>query len=1137
MSKYSFVDQTKKVHAPLFDLKYCSRCCMPETEEGYSDDEHGMCRPCSSSEQKMHIDWVERSKMLEEILDKCQKQAGNNYDCIVPISGGKDSAFQLHVLTKVYKLKVLAVTYSHNWFSKTGWYNLMMSLDEFNVDHIMFTPNRDLVNRIAKKSLSMIGDSCWSCHAGVGAWPLHVATKYNIPVIIYGESIAENASRGDYSQLQFEYDKNYYTTFSAKKTPDEMLCSSLESKDLFIYQLPTDEEYEASQIKIIHLGDFIFWDDERQMEFIRDTYDWKETDIENAYKGYKSAECIMPGVHDFLCYLKRGWARATFHASLDVRNGLLTRDEGFKLINSIDPQRPEVLDYYLKITGIKEKDFYATIKRNVSISLEGQEIPILPKASKNKEILLPYPEQLIREHRDELEIFELKALCFNCGLEKNTNKGECEHCANKKLKNFDGIKEYFKYVIKNSSDNYDCIVRLDDSWESAFMLHLIKNIYNLKPLVITFDKFTFSEVGWFNIVNCLESFNVDQIMFTPGIKLSKRLRNTSFEISGDIIDGYDFGLNAFIIKTACEFGIPHIIGLHNSMNVLSKEAYHSKLTHLSSVDYNAIESISDKLTEVDFTMRDIHQFSKDSIEKSEAEKLNLLNLGNYFNFDLEAKAFVEKYYGWKEDKNNDEDSFVEKFLEKNRSHISPEYIKTQSGNIKQKSCTEEDLSELSAKSMIAGYANKDFSPVDVAKAVISKIERLEPDAQVWEVFDADKFLTNAKKSGEEIQKNGVSKIMHGVPIGVKDTFNTIEFPTQMGSQLWKGFTPGNDARVVFNMIRAGGIVCGKTVTSEFAVHALNKTINPHRSDRTPGTSSSGSAVSIATGMVPISLGTQTGASIIRPASFCGVYGFKPSFGLIPRTGVLKNTDTLDNIGFFVKHAEDLENTFRASRLHGTNYPISHSGMLRSESRLKEKNMRWKIAYVKTHTWNSAADYAKKDLDQWMDNLSSHNDMEVYEINLPLEMNKTHEIHSVIYDYCLAYYFNEEFKSRDGLSERLKKQIEHGKKITVGQYKNALKAQSALCQTMDRFLEDYDTMISLSTAGEAPMLGEVENPDPGLMWTLTNLPALSVPAFISPTGMPFGLQIAARQYSDLLIIDLVKRLIEHEMIDPINNPVF
>ena len=388
---------TNLADKPFPNLQYCIRCCVPQTQEGVVFDELGVCQACQSAEQKIHIDWTERERDLRRTLEAAKASAGNNYDCIIPISGGKDSTFQLHVLTKVYGMKPLAVTFSHNWYSETGWYNLQNSLEQFNVDHVMFTPNRSLVNRIAKHSLAGIGDSCWHCHAGVGAFPLQAAVRFNIPLLVWGESIAESSGRATYKTPVLKFDREYFTKVSAKLRPDQMVRDDLTERDLYPFNVPTAEECERVGVYGIHLGDYIFWDDERQTEFVRDTYGWRETQIEGSYKRYKSAECVMPGVHDFANYLKRGYGRATFHSSVDVRAGLLSRDEAWELIRQNDGVRPEGLDYYLKITGMTEQEFFQTMEKHRREELKKTVIPIYPKRDPNEERLVPHPQQLIEK--------------------------------------------------------------------------------------------------------------------------------------------------------------------------------------------------------------------------------------------------------------------------------------------------------------------------------------------------------------------------------------------------------------------------------------------------------------------------------------------------------------------------------------------------------------------------------------------------------------------------------------------------------------------------------------------------------------------------------------------------------------------
>lgn len=350
---------------PLYpQFMYCQRCCLPETTEGITFDEMGICQACQSSEQKIHINWVERQQQLSELLDEYKAKAGDNYDCIIPISGGKDSVFQLHVLTKIYKMKPLAVTFNHNWYSETGRYNLENALEQLGVDHIMFTPSRTLINKLARKSIYAIGDACWHCHAGVGAFPLQIAVRFNIPLLIWGESIAEESGRASYFDPVLKFDRDYFTKVSAKVYPEFMVGDDVTAQDVKPFQLPSVEDMERVGVVGIHLGDFIFWDAERQMEFVRDVYGWREDYVEGAYKRYKSVECIMAGVHDYGKFIKRGFGRGTDQATVDVRAGLMTREEGMELAKKIDSERPGALDYYLKITGLEEREFIEAIKKH-----------------------------------------------------------------------------------------------------------------------------------------------------------------------------------------------------------------------------------------------------------------------------------------------------------------------------------------------------------------------------------------------------------------------------------------------------------------------------------------------------------------------------------------------------------------------------------------------------------------------------------------------------------------------------------------------------------------------------------------------------------------------------------------------------
>ena len=363
----------------LEGLEYCRRCCLPVSQEGTTLDHAGVCRACTSSEDKMRIDWTVRRQELERILEDAKvRNRSSAYDCLVPISGGKDSLFQLHVLTREFGMRPLAATFSHNWFSTTGLYNLLNSIEQMDVDHVMFTPKRSLVNELARASIYAIGDACWHCHAEVGAYPLKVAVDYKIPLIVWGESIAESSGRATYRSPGKSFDRDYFLKVSAKVSPLEMNKTQGVTQRLDAFESPTQALLDEIGLMGIHLGDFIFWDDERQTEFVKRHYGWQETEIEGTYKRYKSAECTMPGVHDFSCYLKRGFGRATSQASADIRSGMVTRDDAIESLVPLDRIEPRQLDVYLELTGLSRGEFFDAVAAHRHESLLGVELPIHP---------------------------------------------------------------------------------------------------------------------------------------------------------------------------------------------------------------------------------------------------------------------------------------------------------------------------------------------------------------------------------------------------------------------------------------------------------------------------------------------------------------------------------------------------------------------------------------------------------------------------------------------------------------------------------------------------------------------------------------------------------------------------------------
>ena len=440
----------------------------------------------------------------------------------------------------------------------------------------------------------------------------------------------------------------------------------------------------------------------------------------------------------------------------------------------------------------------------------------------------------------------------------------------------------------------------------------------------------------------------------------------------------------------------------------------------------------------------------------------------------------------------------------------------------------------SATELISLIKNKKVTIRQITESIIDQIEKINPKTDAWVHLNHQQSLQRATELDNKF-KDGIDiGPLYGIPIGVKDIFNTQDFPTEMGSPLWKGFTPGNDARVVYYLRMANAIIIGKTETAEFAVHALGKSKNPYDATRSPGTSSSGSAIAVSTFMVPLALGTQTAGSIIRPASFCGVYGFKPSFGLIPRTGMLKTTDSLDQIGYFARTVEDLKLLFDIIRVKGRDYPLSEAA-LNDEKRQTVKDRPWKIRFVRSSVWNKAEEYAKSSFVSFIDTLSRQNDFQVEEFVLPQDFDLAHKMHQIIYAKSLAYYFKQELIDKSLVSEVFYEFASQSLNITMEQFESAVEYQSKIAKLLDSSFVYFDVILSLSTASHAPLRNENEKDDPSLIWNMCGNPTISMPVTKTQNGLPLGIQAVSRRYNDRMLLRFVNLLRNRELIPDAPNP--
>jgi N-acetyl sugar amidotransferase len=372
---------------------------MPETTEGANFNENGECMACQAQKIKYEVDWKAKRKELDKILTKAKEEAGNNYDCIVPISGGKDSIYQLHVICKEYGMKPLAVTFNHGGFTKTGFYNLQNCLKQFNIDHFQFSLNDEVIKKIQKRSIETIGDYCWHCHSMVASITLQTAVNYGINLIVWGESGAEYGHQGATYNNIVKFDKDYFTKLSSKFSSEEFCNEELTMRDLYPASLPSEEQ--CKNLVGIHLGNYMPWNAEGQVKFVKETYGWKEREVSGSYKKYKSIECSFEPIHEFLCYLKRGYARTTLQASQEIREGVLNKEQAMYLINKYERIEPKHLNYFLERVGLTGIEFRNIIEKLKHEKIKGINLPADKEWRKVEEDGEPCVDRFIKEMKGE----------------------------------------------------------------------------------------------------------------------------------------------------------------------------------------------------------------------------------------------------------------------------------------------------------------------------------------------------------------------------------------------------------------------------------------------------------------------------------------------------------------------------------------------------------------------------------------------------------------------------------------------------------------------------------------------------------------------------------------------------------------
>jgi Asp-tRNA(Asn)/Glu-tRNA(Gln) amidotransferase A subunit family amidase len=427
------------------------------------------------------------------------------------------------------------------------------------------------------------------------------------------------------------------------------------------------------------------------------------------------------------------------------------------------------------------------------------------------------------------------------------------------------------------------------------------------------------------------------------------------------------------------------------------------------------------------------------------------------------------------------------------------------------------LSTLSLREAAAEIHEGRISAVELVTACLDRIAEVEPDVQAWAFLDRDHAIRQAQALDLHRAQGKSAGPLHGVPVGIKDIFDTGDMPTEFGSPIWAGRTPRHDAAAVARLRAAGAVIIGKTVTTEYAYFHPGKTRNPRDTTRTPGGSSSGSAAAVAAYMVPGAIGSQTNGSVIRPASFCGIVGFKPTHGLIPRSGVLLLSRTLDHVGVFARSVEDA--ALLAEVMVGFDQEDPDTRPLASPPfasvAASEPPLPPRFAFVRSPVWGQADADTREGFEELADALGEA----VSEVELGSSFESAVDLHRVVMEAEMAHNLHRDYEqSRDRLSAPLRALIERGRTHSAVAYMHAVAGATRLNEAIDSVFDEYDAILTPAAVGAAPRgLESTGNPIFCTSWTFLGTPAVTLPLLRSETGLPIGVQLVGRRGNDARLL--------------------
>ena len=428
-----------------------------------------------------------------------------------------------------------------------------------------------------------------------------------------------------------------------------------------------------------------------------------------------------------------------------------------------------------------------------------------------------------------------------------------------------------------------------------------------------------------------------------------------------------------------------------------------------------------------------------------------------------------------------------------------------------------DPASLNANAAAAAIREGMLTSEELVRGCLERIEAREAEVAAWAHLDPEHALRQAKHLDQLRSGGAPLGALHGLPVGIKDIIDTCDFPTEDGTVLHAGRTPTEDASVVALLRAAGAIIMGKTVTTELAAYAPGKTRNPHNAGHTPGGSSSGSAAAVAAGMVPLAIGTQTNGSVIRPASYCGVVGYKPTFGTVPRHRVLAQSRPLDQVGVFARSVEDaalVAEVLMAYDEHDPDTrPRARPALL--ETVREEPPVTPHLAFVESPQWQ----HADADCRAGFAELVEHLGECVEPHALPGAFDAALDWHRTVMEADFARSFAREYADgREHLSSVICGQIERGRQVLAMDYNDALARQDMLNVLLESTWERFDAIITPAATGEAPSgLDATGSPVFCTTWTFCGTPAISLPLLGGANGLPIGVQVVGRRGDDARLL--------------------